>query len=55
MDSSFFAMGGYAFYVWLSYGLTAIVLIGNAWWPRRRERSLLAAIAKRARGEHERA
>jgi heme exporter protein D len=25
----FFAMGGYAFYVWTSYGLTLIVLIAN--------------------------
>jgi heme exporter protein D len=25
----FFAMGGYAFYVWPSYGLTLIVLIAN--------------------------
>ena len=25
----FFAMGGYAFYVWTSYGLTSIVLLAN--------------------------
>ena len=25
----FFHMGGYAFYVWSSYGLTALVLIAN--------------------------
>jgi heme exporter protein D len=25
----FFAMGGYAFYVWTSYGLTLIVLLAN--------------------------
>jgi len=25
----FFAMGGYAFYVWTSYGLTLIVLLVN--------------------------
>ncbi len=25
----FFAMGGYAFYVWSSYGITLIVLLAN--------------------------
>jgi heme exporter protein D len=25
----FFAMGGYGFYVWTSYGLTLIVLLAN--------------------------
>ena len=25
----FFAMGGYAFYVWPAYGLTLIVLVAN--------------------------
>ena len=25
----FFAMGGYAFYVWPAYGLTLIVLLAN--------------------------
>jgi len=44
--ASFFDMGGYAFYVWLSYGLTAAVLILNAWWPGRREKALLSAIAR---------
>lgn len=27
--SEFFAMGGYGFYVWSSYGCAALVLIGN--------------------------
>ena len=27
----FFEMGGYAGYVWTSYGLTALVLLWN-WW-----------------------
>jgi heme exporter protein D len=25
----FFSMGGYAFYVWTSYGLTLLVLLAN--------------------------
>lgn len=34
--SEFFNMGGYAFYVWTSYGLMAIVLLLNIWLPIRR-------------------
>lgn len=49
MDNEFFAMGGYAFYVWFAYGLSAAILIVNAVLPVRREKSLLARIAKRAR------
>ncbi len=29
--SAFFAMGGYAGYVWSSYGLAAAILIWNIW------------------------
>ncbi len=35
----FFQMGGYAFYVWTSYGIAALVLIINVIvpaWTRRR-------------------
>ncbi len=35
----FFAMGGYAFFVWTSYGIVAVVMIGN----------VLAAKMKRKR------
>ena len=28
--AEFLTMGGYAFYVWGAYGLTAVVLLGNA-------------------------
>jgi heme exporter protein D len=28
--SEFFAMGGYGFYVWGSFGLTAVVMLGEA-------------------------
>ena len=49
MDATFFAMGGYAFYVWVSYGLSAIVLVANALLPTKREKFLLNQIAKQAR------
>lgn len=32
--SEFLQMGGYAFYLWACYGLTAIVLVGNVIWAR---------------------
>jgi len=51
MEGGFFAMGGYAFYVWLAYGLSAAILIVNAVLPVRREKKLLARIAQRARGK----
>lgn len=33
--SEFFAMGGYAGYVWSCYGLTLVILAGNLWFSRR--------------------
>jgi len=44
---SFFAMGGYAVYVWPSYALALIVLTVNLVAPHRRERRLLRTIAVR--------
>lgn len=37
--SEFFRMGGYALYVWASYGLMAVILILNAVIPVRRHRA----------------
>jgi heme exporter protein D len=33
--SAFFDMGGYAAYVWPSYGLTSAIIILNIVWARR--------------------
>ena len=42
--SEFFAMGGYAFYVWMLYGVTAIALaVEVAMLRARRKRVLLEA------------
>ncbi len=30
--SEFFSMGGYASYVWTSYGLSLVVIVINVWW-----------------------
>ncbi len=40
MMSEFFNMGGYAFYVWLSYGLTAVILIANIIVPKLHEKQV---------------
>ena len=40
----FLNMGGYAFYVWMSYGIALLVLIADFIWPRMARRKILAAL-----------
>ena len=48
--SDFMAMGGYALYVWLSFGLTLVCLVGIIISTRMKTRSLLAELrSKQAR------
>jgi len=49
----FFYMDGYAFYVWTSFGLALIVLLGNVMWAINRKRQVLKQLKRRAvaRGE----
>ena len=50
--NEFFHMGGYAFYVWTSYGIALFVLLLNVIIPLRQRKQRLAdiaRIAKRAR------
>ena len=42
----FFAMGGYAGYVWSSFGLTLAVLAGNLWFARRRHATVLRRLRR---------
>ena len=44
----FLHMGGYAFFVWMSYGVTAIVLVANWIIPMRRGHRLRAELARNA-------
>lgn len=39
--SEFFAMGGYAFYVWGSFGLTAVVVAGEVLLLRAQRKNIL--------------
>jgi len=47
--SEFINMGGYAFYVWSSYGLTLVILAINVIGPLQLHRKLLTDIARAAR------
>ena len=42
--SNFLAMGGYAWYVWMAYGVTALAIVVELWTLRmRRRRTLVEA------------
>ena len=47
--SEFFNMGGYAVYVWPSYGLAAAILWLNWYLPRRQHQQLLRQLKRRFR------
>lgn len=49
--SEFLHMGGYAVYVWTSYGLTLLVLLLNWILPIRHETALIDKIAKQHSGK----
>ena len=49
--NEFFHMGGYAFFVWTSYGLAALVLIANIVIPIQRKREILKNLKRRLRRE----
>ncbi len=48
--TEFLHMGGYAFYVWTSYGLAAVILIANLLVPmmnaRRQRRDLIGKLRR---------
>lgn len=43
----FITMGGYAVYVWSSYGIVLVVMLANAILPSRKQRRLLKLFARR--------
>jgi heme exporter protein D len=44
--AEFFHMGGYAFYVWASYGLSAVVILAAIWWSLRDYRMQKGLVAQ---------
>ena len=49
--AEFFHMGGYAFYVWTSYGITALVLVANIVLPWQRHKQIRLQIARKLKRE----
>lgn len=49
--SDFFAMGGYAFYVWGSYAVTAVLMIAEVIFVMRRHRDVLMRLARTVSAE----
>ena len=44
--AEFFAMGGYALYVWGSYAVAAVLLAAELWLLARRRRTLLRRLGR---------
>ncbi len=49
--SEFLSMGGYALYVWSSYGISAVALTATAWAGLKYHGEQRARIARRLRRE----
>ena len=43
--ADFFNMGGYAFYVWGSFGITAVVVAAEIWQVRAKRREILRNLS----------
>ena len=49
--SEFFHMGGYAFFVWTSYGLTLIVIVANIVSPIMQRKKVISRIKRAIKRE----
>lgn len=49
---AFLQMGGYALYVWISFGSTYLLLAILAWYSHRSQRQLLQNLAAKQAREH---
>jgi heme exporter protein D len=49
--SEFFAMGGYAFFVWTSYGITLLVILLNIVMPVLHRRKVINRVKRAIRRE----
>lgn len=49
--SEFFAMGGYAFFVWTSYGITAVVIAFNIVMPLIQRKQVIKRVKRAIRRE----
>jgi len=51
--SDFFAMGGYAFYVWGSYGVTALFMVIEVILVQRNKRTIMQRLARLIRANQQ--
>ena len=49
--AEFFAMGGYALYVWGSFGVCALLMLAEAWLVKRRQREAIACVRRLKRAD----
>ena len=49
--SEFFNMGGYAFFVWTSYGLTFLVIVANIVLPIMQRKKVISRIKRAIKRE----
>jgi len=49
--AEFFAMGGYALYVWGSFGICALALVLEPFLVRQRQTLILQSLRRQARAE----
>ncbi|MBE9560991.1 MAG: heme exporter protein CcmD [Proteobacteria bacterium] len=49
--SEFFDMGGYAFFVWTSYGLTLLVIVANIVSPVMQRKKVISRIKRAIKRE----
>ena len=50
--SEFFAMGGYAFYVWGSFGVSALAFVVEPLLVRQRHNQMVRTLRRQAAAEH---
>jgi heme exporter protein D len=50
--SEFFHMGGYAFFVWTSYGLTFAIIIANIVFPIMQRKKVIKRIKRTIKREN---
>ena len=49
--SEFFDMGGYAFFVWTSYGLTLLIIVANIVSPMMQRKKVISKIKRAIKRE----
>ena len=47
--SEFIAMGGYGFYVWMSFGMTALLITAEVVYTKRQRKQILRRLARMAK------